>query len=302
MILLLLLCISTQSAFAKQKTKVFLVKGRDIAPYRLAISGFRRYVPINWDIVECNMEGATGNTYMMISSLEKENPDLVIAVGAKALAALTRSKVSHPIVFCMVMNSAAYDLRALDITGVSLATYVGQQMSVLISLCPNAKKIGVMMRRQTSQDLLKQVKSLAKIYGKEIVPVEFESEKEIPRKLRAVLDKVDALWMLDDSFIHSKETLEFVILSSLENDLPFMANSEVFVREGALVSLSPSFFDNGRQAADMAKKILQQKQSPRNIPISLHKDPDIILNLKIARKIHLYVPPEFLDKANKVYR
>jgi putative ABC transport system substrate-binding protein len=131
-----------------------------------------------------------------------------------------------------------------------------------------------------------------------------QQEEPVSTKLQSyfALDRIDALWMPDDAFIHSKETLEFVILNTLERNLPFMAVSEVFVKEGALVSLSPSFFSNGQQTAEPAKKILAERISPKNIPVSFHNGPELVLNLKVARKIGLAVPPAILDRAKKVYK
>ena len=298
--LLVFVCIGGQSAFA-QSTKIFVVKSKDIASYNLALDGFRQGASEDWTIVEYDLKGTLKNADKLAKRLEKEKPDLVVAVGAKATLALTKSRTSYPMVFCMVMNPATCDLQASNATGVSLAISPESQMEILTSLGPKIKRVGVLLRKQTSQDLLKSVTNLAEKRGIKIIPIELESEKEIPRKLRPALDKIDAIWMLDDAFIHSKETLEFVILNTLERNLPFMAISEVFVKEGALASLSPSFFSNGQQTTELAKRILTKKISPKSIPVSFHKRPNLVLNLKIARKIKLVIPPALLDRAKKVY-
>ena len=299
-VLLLSICLCGQSAFA-QSAKILVVKSKDIASYNLAVDGFRQGASEDWGIVEYDLKGTLKNADKMVKSLEKEKPDLVVAVGAKATLALTKSRTSYPIVFCMVMDPTVCNLEASNATGVSLAISPEEQMDILTSLGPKIKRVGVLLRKQPSQDLLKTVTKLTKEQGIKIIPVEFESEKEIPRKLRPALDKIDAIWMLDDAFIHSKETLQFVILNTLERNLPFMAISEVFVKEGALLSLSPSFFSNGQQIAELAKRILTERISPKNVPVSFHSKPDLVLNLKIARKINLVIPPVLLDRAKKVY-
>ncbi len=298
---LLTLCLNTETVFARPEVKVFIVKSKDIPSYNLAIEGFRHNASSEWAIVEYDMGGTLESAGKMVKNLEKEKPDLVVAVGARALTALVRSEISRPIIFCMVMDPAAYDIQNRDITGVSLAISKQQQIEVLTGLSPKIKRIGVLLRRQSSPELLKDTAELAAGYSVKIIPVEIGSEKEIPRKLRAVLGRVDALCMLDDSFIRSKETLEFVVLKSLENNQPFMSISKVFVKEGSLLALSPSFFGNGQQAAQMAEKVLVEGVRAKNIPISLHRKADLFINLKIARKIHLDIPPALLDRAKQVY-
>jgi putative ABC transport system substrate-binding protein len=163
------------------------------------------------------------------------------------------------------------------------------------------KKIGVLLCQQGSSELLETITNAAAKYKVTIIPIQIENEKEIPRKLRSSLEEVDALWMLDDAYILSKESLEFTISSSSKCNLPFMAISEVFVKEGALISLSPSSFDNGKQAAQLVRKILKEKTSPRDIPISYHLKPDLVLNLETAKQIGLVIPLELLDKAKKTF-
>ncbi len=300
--LTLLLCLSSQHASAREGSiGIFVVKSKSIDSYNQAVEGFRHGCSTDRSITEYDLDGSLENSGEMIKQMEKEKPDLVVAVGAKAMAALIQAKVSRPIVFCMVMNPGEYDSQAFNITGVSLAISPKEQIEVLTSLNPKIKKIAVLLRKQSSEDLLKSTTEMAKEYGIEIIPAEIESENQVPQKLRPILGKVDAIWMLDDAFINNQETLQFVILNSLENNLPFMAISKVFVKEGALVALSPAFYNNGEQAANMAEKILTEGLKPRNIPVSTHKKPDLIINLKIARKIGLTVPPTLADRAKQIY-
>ncbi len=76
-----------------------------------------------------------------------------------------------------------------------------------------------------------------------------------------------------------------------------MAISEVFVREGAMISLSPSYFDNGKQTAKLVRKIFEQNLQPKDIPISYHENPDLVINTDTARKIGVSIPLDILDKA-----
>jgi putative ABC transport system substrate-binding protein len=299
--MIIILFLGEELLSARKKSRIFIVKSRNITSYNEAVEGFRKWSSKDWDIVEYNLVGTIRNADEMMRRLEKVHPDLVIAVGAKALIALTQSRCMHPVVFCMVMNPAVYNLQGFNATGVFLAVAPEEQLKVLVSLNPKIRKVGVLLRAQTRQNLFGSVGLLAQNYGVEVIAVEIGSEKEIPVKLKEVLGKVDALWMLDDSFIHTKEILDFVILKSLENELAFMAISSVFVKEGALVSLSPSFYSNGHQASQVADVILAKKLKPKDIPVKFHENPELVINLKVARKIGVVVPKEFLDRANIVY-
>lgn len=297
------LCLSGHAASGESSFKIFVVKSNNISSYNAAVNGFMKEYDGKETIIEHDIGGSVDSDDVdkITKVLTEEKPDLVVAVGAKALSAVTQLKAQCPTIFCMVMNPAVYDLKKFNATGVSLTVSPEEQIKVLTSLSPRIKRIGVLLRKQTSPELLEDVIRLGGKYNAEIIPAEFESEKDVPGKLRTILDKVDALWMLDDSYINSKETLEFVILKSLENNLPFMAISKEFVKEGALISLSPSFFANGQQTAQLAKKILAENVKPKDIPVNFHRNSEMVINLKVARKIGLTIPTALLNDAKGTY-
>ncbi len=295
-------CLAGQTALAQKETKIFVVKSNNISSYNKAFEGFKQSSSPEWRVLEYDLAGTFKNNDEMVSAINNTRPDLILAIGAKALTAVTQSKISLPVVFCAAINITKDDLPNCNITGVSLTVSPREQLEILTSISPKIKTIGVLLREKNSTDMLKELANFVDLQQINIVPVPLGSEKEVPVQLRSVIDKIDALWMLDDAYIHSEETLEFVIGTAIENDMPFMAISEVFVEEGAIAALSPSFFDNGKQAAKLVQKILDQNLMPRNIPISYHESPDLVLNLKIANKIGLDVPPELTNRAKIVYK
>lgn len=298
----LLVCLWGQTALAQKETKIFVVKSKSISSYNKAFEGFKQSSASDWQVVEYDLVGTFKNSSEMVSAVNEAKPDLVLAIGAKALTAVTQAQISLPVVFCAAINVTKDDLANSNITGVSLTVSPREQLEVLTSMSPKIKTIGVLLREKNSTHLLKEVVNSIDRQKINVIPVPLESEKDIPVQLRSVIDKIDALWMLDDAYIHSKESLEFVVGTAIENNTPFMATSEVFVEEGATMALSPSFFDNGKQAAKLVKRILEQNLQPKDIPISYHENPDLVLNLKIANKIGFDIPLELTNRAKIVYK
>jgi len=286
-----------QSAYAQKAQKIFVVKSKDIGSYNQAIDGFKQQSLPEWNLTEYDLGGTAKNGSDMLLQINQTRPDLVLAVGAKALVAINQAKIKQPVVFCMAMKPSSYDLQEINVTGISLTISPDEQFNILTSLSPKVKRAGVLLWKTTPPELLQTVVELARNQQVEIVPIELEGEKEIPQKLRAVIGKIDALWMLDDAYIHSKETLDFVVAITVKNNVPFMAISEVFVREGAMISLSPSYFDNGKQTAKLVRKIFEQNLQPKDIPISYHENPDLVINTSTVRKIGVNIPLDILDKA-----
>jgi putative ABC transport system substrate-binding protein len=294
---LAVLCLCDQPAYAQKTLKIFVVKSKDISSYNQAIEGFKQQSSSEWNLTEYNLGGTTKNASEMLQQLNDTKPDLVLAVGAKALVTLGQAKVSQPVVFCMAMKPSIYEQETLNLTGVSLTVSPEDQFRTLMTLKPKADRIGVLLWKKAAPELLLTATALAQKENVEIIPIELESEKEIPHKVRASINRIDTLWMLDDAYIHSKETLDFVVSITVKNNVRFMAISEVFVKEGAMISLSPSYFDNGKQTAKLVRKIFEQNLQPKDIPISYHENPDLVINTDTARKIGVDIPLDILDKA-----
>ncbi len=294
-------CLCAQNTLAQNPAKILVVKSKNIASYNQAIDGFKQQSLPEWSLTEYDLAGTSKNSEEMLQKINDTKPDLILAVGAKALVTLSQAKVSKPVVFCMAMKPAAYDLEGINVTGVSLTVSPEEQFKLITSLTPKVEKIGVLLWKKAPPELLNTVMELAQKEQVEIVPIELENEKEIPQKLRAVINRIDTLWMLDDAYIHSKETLDFVVSITVKNNVRFMAISEVFVREGAMMSLSPSYFDNGKQTAKLVRKIIEQNLQPRDIPISFHENPDLVFNQETVRKIGVNIPLAVLDRAKPLH-
>lgn len=102
--------------------------------------------------------------------------------------------------------------------------------------------------------------------------------------------------MLPDTSVISSETIEFLILFSIENRIPVFTFSEKFVEMGALISLNIDAYDLGKQAGEMAKEILSGKDI-RNIPGSDARKIVLSINSKAAKKLGITINDEIVNKA-----
>ncbi len=71
------------------------------------------------------------------------------------------------------------------------------------------------------------------------------------------------------------------------------------VKAGALVALTADYRDSGRQAGEITVKILNGKK-PSNIAIATPRTVEMVLNLLVASRIGLKVPPSIIDDASEV--
>jgi len=67
------------------------------------------------------------------------------------------------------------------------------------------------------------------------------------------------------------------------------------------MSYGPNFPDQWRRAASYVDKILKGAK-PAGLPVERPMGAEFVINLKAAKEIALTIPPEVLQRANKVIR
>jgi putative ABC transport system substrate-binding protein len=91
---------------------------------------------------------------------------------------------------------------------------------------------------------------------------------------------------------------ERIIDFAAKNRLPTMYYGPEFVDAGGLI---PSYTDMYRRAATYVDKILKGAK-PADLPVERPKKFEFIINLKTAKQIGLTIPPEVLQRAEKVIK
>ena len=106
--------------------------------------------------------------------------------------------------------------------------------------------------------------------------------------------------MLPDSTVVTPLSIEFILLTSFENNLPIFTFSEDFVKKGAMASFSPDYETIGEEVGHIVLRVLKG-ESPDKIPIRSVSKNNLSINLKIAAKMGIKFTPEILLSAKKVY-
>jgi putative ABC transport system substrate-binding protein len=126
------------------------------------------------------------------------------------------------------------------------------------------------------------------------------NERDVPRALRALLPSVDALWLVPDSTVLTDESLRFILNTALEERVPVIGFSREFARSGAFLCLSVNYGDIGRQAAQLARKIIDGQIVLPMKPVHPERI-ELSVNLKTGKFLKLEIPKELEHMADEVY-
>jgi putative ABC transport system substrate-binding protein len=93
----------------------------------------------------------------------------------------------------------------------------------------------------------------------------------------------------------------FVLQATAEWAIATMFPDDFFVERGGLASYGPDQYESGKQAARLVDKILKGTK-PSDIPVEVNNNIEFAINLKVANKLGLMLPPEVLFQADRIIR
>jgi putative ABC transport system substrate-binding protein len=300
LLLALLLTAAPGESAAEDSRRIVVLESGSAAPYQEAIEGFRAALP---DGVEVYPEKISGPPAETVERVHAHRPDLVVAVGSKAAAWAIVNTRSVPVVFLMVLNPVASGLVASleqpgeRVTGAALDIPLSAQFEVLRQVL-RAKRVAVLSDPGQSGSLIDEARRVAGRNGIELTAIPVND----PKDLDAALERVrgfDALWAIADRTVLARKGAERILLDTLENRIPFMGLSEQYVRAGALLGLSSSYHENGRQGARIAARLLAG-EAPSDVPVALPEEIRIHYNERTARRLGIDLSPEALDRMTPV--
>jgi len=257
--------------------------------------------------VAADLQGAKRLPFSVIDNIKAKSPALILALGSAATTAVQKEFPNMPIVFCMVLNPVASGFvksihsSGNNLCGASLDIPVEAQFRELLSVLPRVKRIGVIYNLEENREVVREASLIAKGMGLELVGAVVGSEKAVPDTLDDLIKKVDAIWSVSDNIVFTPQSIQYVLLTTLRNEMPFMGISPSYVKAGALMALSCDYKDVGRQAGDVANRVLSGEQ-PSNIPITAPRKVYLSLNSIAAEQIRIKIPSDVAARAKEIFK
>ena len=279
--------------FATEHT-VVVIRSQQIAAYNETIKGFEEECKRNNISISriYDLKGDVDEGKRVIKNIKdnKLRPALILAVGVLATALVKEQFTDIPIIFCMVINHERFNLEGANMTGISSEASIGNQFSVLKELLGTQRNVGVIYDPMKTGKIVAEATLTAKRFEFNLIKTEVASEGEVASALNSMIGKIDALWIIPDGTVVTKESLEIILKTSLKYRLPVFCTSSAIVKAGALVSISPDYRQTGLQAAQLAQTLLS---NPTVISLGV-KQPDklkITLNTQTAGIIRVDASP-----------
>ena len=238
-----------------------------------------------------------------------EVPDVIVAITTPTSQAMVAATKDIPIVFATVIDPvkakviSKYDKPGGNVTGVSDAPPIAQQLRLIREILPNLKKIGFIYNPSldSSKATLEWINEQGKPLGIEVVESPAPTANEVIPAARRLVGKVDAIFIPNDTTVVA--SIEAIVKIGEETKTPIFTGETRGVERGGIASIGLNYTEVGRLAGHMVAEVLSGKK-PGDIDaiIAYQKLPnlDVYVNKRSASAMGVAIPPTVLARATKV--
>lgn len=239
---------------------------------------------------------------VIIEQLRDLSPSLVVTLGRKATQLVYEQLPEQPLLFTMVLNYERINLdRTRPVMGIALELPAYNEFAQFKMVAPQVKTVLVFNTTQGSVNLVSKAKERLGALGINLRDVAVRERGDVERTFAKEIKNVDAVWLVNDPLVMSKETFTFLRDRSIQHQKPlFCSLSHQFAQDGALASVSVDFSALGAQAAAMAIQHIVSGMSIRELGVQTPIGTRLVLNLETANKIGLQVPDDVMPFVSDV--
>jgi putative ABC transport system substrate-binding protein len=253
--------------------------------------------------------GDTDRMHSLAAELVSLSPDVILAHGTAAIAALKPATTSIPIVFVVVNDPVAQGYVTSvghpggNITGFSYMDYsmLGKALGLLKEIAPNVVRSGFIFDPDDYpyyEVYLRTLASERQTIGIDVMPMRVHSDDELEDAVaQAAAEPGGSLFAAPSTFVlvHRHKIEEI----AARHRLPAIYGVREAVAEGGLMSYAPDQTDIFKRSVSYVDRILRGAE-PGDLPIQTPTKFEFHLNLKTAKTLGLTIPSGLLAIADEV--
>jgi putative ABC transport system substrate-binding protein len=175
-----------------------------------------------------------------------------------------------------------------------------EKLEKIRRILPKTRRIGTIYSPESAA-LFQEIAQGCRAMGLEAVGRQIDSGKELPEAFTAIAPQIDLFLMVPDTNVFSPKSIEYLLVAGLKARVPVVGLAASYSRAGALLSFEADYLDVGRQAGEIAVRILDGER-PARIEPSPPRRIKTSVNLAVAERLGLTLAPEVINEASEVFR
>lgn len=237
-----------------------------------------------------NAQGDQSNLQTMSERLSGES-DLILAIATPAAVSLANVDQATPILFTAITDPVDADLvESLEIpggnlTGTTDAGPIEEQVKLLLSLMPEAGKVGIIYNSSEPNSVIQgdQATAVIEAAGSEVVLKTVSSTNEVQQAMESLAGDVGGIYIPTDNTLAS--TMATVGDVAKANKIPVVTAFSENDSVSGLATYGIDYYELGRQTGKMALEILENDADPASMAVESSKELNLIVNEEMAEAI-----------------
>lgn len=251
-----------------------------------------------------NAQADQANMVTISERFVKNKVDLILAIATPSAQAVAAATTDIPIIFTAVTDPVearlveSMEKPGLNITGVSDAGPIDEQIALFQTLKPDIKTIGILYNSSevNSEIQAKQAEQIAKDLGLNVKFGTVTSVNDIEQVLLSIAGEVEGIYLPTDNTFAS--AMANVAKITEEKGLIVIAGAQGMVEEGGLATIGLDYYKLGLQTGKLAARVLNGEADPATTPVELLEDTDLLINFDTAKAIGYTFSDEIIAEAD----
>lgn len=222
------------------------------------------------------------------------NPEFhgFFTIATPATQAMSTVEKERPIFIAAVTDPQALGIvhPTTNVCGVQDMIDVKAEIEMLTQLVPHAQKIGLLYTSGETNSMTLVKKMREELEARGLIPIDFSvsNESDMQAVVELACRKTDVILAPTDNTVAS--TITLITALALKYKKPLIVSDNMLVRYGALASRGVDYTECGKQAAQIAYKVLLGGKKPYELPIEQAKSETIVINKTVLDALGLTVP------------
>ncbi|MGI5948875.1 ABC transporter substrate-binding protein [Peptoniphilus sp.] len=241
------------------------------------------------EIDATNLQGDQALTTTMPKKYEQDEYALVYAISTPVAQGVKQSLPNKNIIFSAVTDPVKSGIvsdrdKTENITGVTDAVSSKEQLESFLKIFPDVKTVGTIYStsESNSEVQIEELKKSCEELGLELKVTGINNINDIGQAIASLKDEIDVYYAITDNTVAS--AIPVISETLIQNKIPSLSAEEGQVEKGLLMSEGVNYYEHGRQAAEMAIKVINGEEI-KNIPVEDNKVTSRKINEDTAKKL-----------------
>ena len=245
----------------------------------------------------------------LAADLVERRVAVIVATGGSSSRAAKAASRTIPIVFLSQGDPidaglvASFNRPGGNATGMALLTgpLVAKRLEIVLQLAPAGAPLGYLMNPLAlgeAGEYSGEVQAASQAIGQRLIIVNASRQDDMAAAFAALVDqRAGALIVSTDPYLFGRRNQ--IIALAARHSLPTIYDRREFAAAGGLITYGTHLADAYRQIGVYAGRILKGEK-PADLPVLQPTKFELVINLSIAKALHLQVPDKLLALADEV--